>query len=154
MKFFHKYILSTLLLGLIVLGSPLALAKDKVVLSFQQNPASEGLEAACVVLQLGTGLLKSGKAKVTVFATLDGIYIADIKTYSDDPICDTLSPETGPGEAPLWDVLFGFLNNGGEVLLCPLCNYVRQPYTAIDDERIYSASPIPLLLEAKKVIDY
>ena len=108
MKFFYRYILSTLFLGLIVLGSPLALAKDKVVLSFQQNPASEGLESACVVLQLGTGLLKSGKAKVTIFATLDGIYIADQDTYIDDPMCDTLSPETGPGTASLEDLLFGF----------------------------------------------
>ena len=157
-----------LILGTLMVYSPFALAKDKIVLSLQQNPATEeGLEGACVALQLGTGLLLSGKAKVTVFATLDGIYIADLATYGydpyepgepadDPPYCDTLSPQTGPGEASLEELLFGFLDAGGEILLCPLCNYVRQPYTSIapGDDRIYSASPIPLLIEATKVIDY
>lgn len=166
MKALNRRIFSALILGVMVFASPLALAKDKVVLSLQQDPADEeGLEPACVALQLGTGLLKSGKAKVTIFATLDGIYIADVVTYGydpldltlppvDPPICDTMSATGVLGEDPLENVLFGFLNVGGEVLLCPLCDAVRQPYTRIVDDGIYAASPIPLLLEAKKVIDY
>ena len=145
-----------IILGLMLLGSTAALAKDKVVLSLQQDPATDGLEAACVALQLGTGLLKSGKkkAKVTIFATLDGVYIADENTYEGTPICETFNG-VELGEAPLRGVLNGFLDAGGEVLLCPLCFTVRQDsYELIEDSQIYVANPIPLLLEANKVIDY
>jgi hypothetical protein len=153
---YSKKVIVGLALGLLLTSSPLALAKDKVVLSLQQDPAGDGLEAACVVLQLGTGLLKSPKkkAEVTIFATLDGVYIADQNTYVSQPVCDTLS-SAGPGEAPLQDVLDGFLGAGGEVLLCPLCYHVRKDdIVLIDDPQIYIESPIPLLLEANKVIDY
>ena len=153
---YSKNAIVGMVLGLLLTSSPLALAKDKVVLSFQQDPAGDVLEAACVVLQLGTGLLKSPKkkAEVTVFATLDGVYIADLNTYGSDPMCDTLS-SAGPGEAPLLAVLDGFLSAGGEILLCPLCYNVRKDdIDLIDDPQIYIESPIPLLLEANKVIDY
>jgi predicted peroxiredoxin len=146
-----------IVIGLMLIGSTAALAKDKVVLSLQQDPAEDGLEAACVALQLGTGLLKSAKekAKVTIFATLDGVYIADENTYGSTPICETFKDGV-LGEAPLRGVLNGFLNAGGEVLLCPLCFAVRQDgvYQLIEDSQIYVANPIPLLLEANKVIDY
>ena len=153
-------------------ASPMALAKDKVVLSLQQDPASEeGLEPSCVALQLGIGLLMSGKADVTIFATLDGVYIGDEGTYGYDPIndeppgptgtpiCDALTPPPNSVlvEKPLGDILVGFLNAGGEILLCPLCYAVRQEperFEKLDAPRIYVASPIPLLLEANKVIDY
>lgn len=171
--------------------SPLAIAEDepptngemqKIVISLQQNPADEeGLEAACVALQLGSGLLMSGQADVTLFATLDGVYIADKNTYKrggrpgwkddwyeqdrsyryprrhkpDGPICETFRDGV-LGSAPLRDILDGFLNLGGEVLLCPLCYAVRQEdgYKVIEDPAIYVANPIPLLNEADKVIDY
>ena len=69
-------------------------------------------------------------------------------------MCDTLS-SAGPGEATLLDVRDGFLGAGGEVLLCPLCYKVRKDdILLIDDPQIYIESPIPLLLEANKVIDY
>lgn len=158
MKAFTSRVVTALILGAAVFSSPLALAKDKVVLSLQQDPAGDGQEAACVALQLGTGLLmsKKKKAEVTIFATLDGVYIADEDIYNgdDSPICDTINPAGVLGEAPLRNVLENFLDAGGEVLLCPLCFRVRQPFTVIDDPQIYVASPIPLLLEAKKVIDY
>lgn len=153
---YSKKAIVGMVLGLLLASSPLALAKDKVVLSLQQDPAGDGLEAACVVLQLGTGLLKSPKkkAEVTIFATLDGVYIADQNTYDSTPMCDTLS-SAGLGEAPLLEVLNGYLGAGGEVLLCPLCYEVRKgDILLIDDPQIYLESPIPLLLEANKVIDY
>ncbi len=157
---------------------------DRVVVSLQQDPTEkDGLEAACVALQLGTGLLMSEQQEVnvTLFATLDGVYIADEKTYarrgrhghdddwddddgdkrgrhrrgSEGPICETFR-DGELGRAPLRDILHGFLNAGGDVLLCPLCFAVRQKggYELIEDPAIYVANPIPLLLDAKKVIDY
>jgi hypothetical protein len=152
-----KNLVVSSMLGVLLVASPMTFAKDKVVLSLQQDPAADGLEAACVALQLGTGLLKSPKekAKVTIFATLDGVYIADETTYASGPECDTFS-SAGLGTASLRDILNGFLNAGGEVLLCPLCFAARQDgsYVLIEDPQIYVASPIPLLLEANKVIDY
>ena len=171
-----EHTLLACVIGAILAFGPLAMADDpppqKVVISLQQDPGGDGLEAACVALQLGMGLMKSG-AEVTLFATLDGIYIADAETYgykgkrlawgksegpgpANPPICDTLSPEGVLGEAPLEAILFKFLDAGGEILLCPLCNAVRQPYDPIapGDERIYAASPMPLLMGADKVIDY
>jgi predicted peroxiredoxin len=171
------------ILGLMVIGSPLAQAEDvaddvqNVVISYQQDPTEEaGLEAACVALQLGTGMLLSG-AKVTIFATLDGVYLADEGTYEDvekgkkgkkgkkgrrgnhddddGPICETYI-EGVLGDKPLRDILDGFLNAEGEVLLCPLCLAARQDgdYVLIDDPSIYVGNPISLLLNADKVIDY
>lgn len=152
-----------IIFGLVLLGTTQAWAKDKIVLSLQQDPADAGLEAACVALQLGTGLLmsKKEKAEVTIFATLDGVYIADEATYTDaGPICETFRDGV-LGEAPLRGVLNGFLAAGGEVLLCPLCYAARQDegYVLIEEAMDYApqitvANPIPLLLEANKVIDY
>jgi len=156
MKALTGRILAVLTLGFIIFASPLALAKDKIVLSLQQNPAEAGLEASCVALQLGTGLLMSEKekAKVTIFATLDGVYIADEATYDTDPQCETINEFGDLVPVPLEGVLNGFLNAGGEILLCPLCFKARQPFDRVEDPQIYVASPIPLLLEANKVIDY
>ena len=118
---------------------------------------------------------------VTIFATLDGVYIADEGTYEDDgntkkkgkrgkhgkrdddegPICQTLGAD-GLGTKPLRDVLDDFCLTAGRVLLCPLCYVTRQDgdYVLIEDpmyfdeSQILIESPIPLLLEADKVIDY
>jgi hypothetical protein len=154
MKTLDRRVVSALILGVMVSASPLALAKDKVVIGLQQNPVEDaGLEPTCVALQMGTGLLMSGKADVTVVATLDGVFIADMAIYNQGVECDQLSPQGDLSKKPLAEVLYGFLNAGGKVLLCPLCVAVRQP-DVIDDDRIYVASPIPALLEANKVIDY
>lgn len=167
------------ILGLMVIGSPLVQAEDaadavqNVVVSYQQDPTEEaGLEAACVALQLGTGMLSG--ANVTIFATLDGIYIADEGTYedvekgkkgkkrrrgkhddNDGPICETYMDGV-LGTKPLRDVLNDFLDAQGKVLLCPLCFEARQDgdFVVIDDPAIYVGNPISLLLNADKVIDY
>lgn len=162
MKALTGQILAVLTVVLTIFASPHALAADKVVLSLQQDLTDEaGLEASCVALQLGTGLLMSQKekAKVTIFATLEGVHIADQAIYDTYPECETFNEDGQLVQAPLEDVLNGFLDAGGEILLCPLCYWVRQnddPFDRIypDDPRIYVASPIPLLLEANKIIDY
>jgi len=174
-----RRIFAGFILGLMVIGSPLVQAEDaadavqNVVISYQQDPTEEaGLEAACVALQLGTGMLSG--ADVTIFATLDGVYIADEGTYEDvekgkkgkkgrrgkhddddGPICETYMDQE-LGTKPLRDILDDFLNAGGEVLLCPLCFAARQDgdYVVIDDSSIYVGNPITLLLNADKVIDY
>ena len=185
MKAANKRSLLGLLFAGMMTASPLVLAEN-VVLSYQQDPTEEdGLEAACVALQLGTGMLMN-EADVTVFATLDGVYIADENTFEaeddedehkgkgygrnkddddDDaePMCHTFSPDTGLGTKPLRDVLDGFFNAGGNVLLCPLCYAVRQdgeyelievPYDDEGNPQIVIINPVPLLLGADKVIDY
>ncbi len=70
--------------------------------------------------------------------------------------------KVGLGTEPLRDVLDDFFLAGGKVLLCPLCYAARQDghYVLIEDPmyfdepQILIKSPIPLLLEADKVIDY
>ena len=175
-KLFDRARTVSIAIVLLLLISPLAWGKDNIVITLKADPtdAPEGLEAACVALQLGTGLLlQSPRNEVTIFATLDGIYIADAETYGwrfdgdvwvqdESPICDTLGGNPPKlGEATLDTVLENFLRAGGEVLLCPLCDVVRQPYTPITDfldadlkSLIYRASPFNLLMEAKKIIDY
>jgi len=166
MNALNRHTFSALILGFMILGSPLALAKEEIVIALQQDPASvDGTEPTCVALQMGIGLLTYKKStEVTLFASLDGVFIADLATYgdpddsSDDPVCETMDPETGAlGTAPLGAILNRFLNEGGEVLLCPLCFATRvrdDGLIAIEDDRIYAANPMPLLHRAKKVITY
>jgi len=172
--------LTALILGFMVFASPLAMAQQNVVISLQQDPADEkggGLEAACVALQLGAGLLMKGAADETdvkVFATLDGVYIADAETYGyrpchpkfsavphKPPYCDTYVGGV-LDEKPLEDVLRDFLDEGGEILLCPLCYQVRGAFpimkiTLTSGNAVPVAvekSPMDLLLDADKVIDF
>jgi len=57
-------------------ASVLAEQPQQIVISLQSDPLTNQ-EPACVVLQLGTGLIVNGGADVTIFATLDGVGIAN-----------------------------------------------------------------------------
>lgn len=141
---------------------------QNIVISLQSDPLTDQ-EPACVVLQLGTGLLLSGQANVTVFATLDGVGISNSEVMGSPQLrkarskfCKIVSP-TGQEQdpVPLPEVLGNFLSAGGKILACPLCWVVRYgnlPESAEDlidyNDQVYIESPIPLFLQADKVIDF
>jgi len=161
--------LFTVLSALIMLfASPMAIAKkggiptriERIVISLQEDPLAEDPERACVALQLGTGLLKSG-AEVTIFATLGGVAIANQASLSSSSLCERVSMDGNLMEpAPLSAILSNYLDAGGEILACPLCWVVRygdlmdSMDQLIEGDAVYADSPVPLLLEADKVIDY
>ena len=93
---------------------------QSIVVSLKQDPASEeGFEAACVAVQLAM-LLQMNGAEVTVFATLGGARIADSALLERD----NRSCNTSQGEAPLRNLVNGFISAGGgtdRILVCPLC---------------------------------
>jgi predicted peroxiredoxin len=143
-----------------VATSALAEGKDTVI-SVQTDPKIEA-EPVCVALQLGTGLLKAG-SKVTIFATLGGVGIANAVTYDADvpPQCNAFVEVELENDVPLYQILGGYLAAGGEILVCPLCWAVAIrdiPNTDLVDsdypDQIYIANPIPLLSTADRVIDY
>lgn len=156
-----------LLAVFIVVASPTAVAQDadkqKIVISLQEDPLSGDPEPACVALQLGTGLLMSENAEVTIFATLGGVGIANKAATKSTRLCEKVSREGKLLEpAELSDVLNAYLKADGEILACPLCWVVR--YGDLSGSQgqmigggqgaVYSTSPVPLLLQADKVIDY
>ena len=139
--------------------SALAEGKDTVI-SVQTDPIVDA-EPACVALQLGTGLLRAG-SRVTIFATLGGVGIANVVTYDDVPNCNAFVEGELQDDVPLNTILEGYLAAGGEILVCPLCWAVAKrdnPYSALYvasdyPGQIYIANPIPLLSTADRVIDY
>jgi predicted peroxiredoxin len=140
---------------------------QKIVISLQSDPLTVQ-EPACVALQLGTGLKKSG-ADVTIFATLDGVGIANADVMGSPQLlrapskfCKTVdSTAQLQDPVPLPTVLQNYLAAGGKILACPLCWVIKfgdLPGSGEDliqyGDQVYIATPIPLFLAADKVIDY
>lgn len=150
---------------------------QEIVISLQSDPLKDQ-EPACVTLQLGMGVLGSRSRasgeegdddEVTIFATLDGVGIANKKvmarpelSVARKKLCKTVSPS---GELmdpiPLPVMLDRYLDAGGKILACPLCWVIK--FGDLEksmgdlyeyDGQVYIASPVPLFLEADKVIDY
>jgi hypothetical protein len=152
---------------------PVALAQDpvppeKIVISLQADPLKDQ-EPACVALQLGTGLIVNGGADVTIFATLDGVGIANADVMESRQLlrgrskyCERVDRNGQFLEPlPLPDILDIYLDAGGKVLACPLCWVARfgeLPGSLAElisyNDQIYVGSPVSLLIEADKVIDY
>ena len=168
MRSLTQSLFAAIIATLTLFMSPLTLAKDKIVINLQQDPL-ENPASACVALQLGTGLLVTKKADVTIFASLDGVAIANSTENDNLGSCFTLS-EMGtlnPNPVPLTQIREAFLEAGGEILACPLCwviKYGDLPRSAADlvapnngewnPAQVYIDSPFPLLIKADKVIDY
>jgi hypothetical protein len=100
---------------------------ESIVVSLATDPRKEeGYEAACVALQIGKNLLTSGLDPngpadgVTLFATLDGVYLVDPDTTVQG-ILEEWECRTPSGYRPLLEVLEDFVGAGGEVVACPLC---------------------------------
>ncbi len=135
MKFNSPQILAAALVAAPFLGS-VALAADdpppppqNIVISLQADPLKDQ-EPACVVLQLGTGLIVNGGAHVTIFATLDGVGIANSEVMESPQLLKARSKyctrvdKVGKfmDPLPLPDILDSYLGAGGEILAaCPLC---------------------------------
>jgi predicted peroxiredoxin len=161
-----------------------------VVVTVQQDPL-ENLEASCVAIQIGMSQLAMG-SNVTLFPTLGGVGVVNNEVlerlYPDD---DSGRPGKGGGNAyglnntkwaepelcvvgkpdgsivmmPLRDLLDNFAKAGGQILVCPLCWFSRNPETMEDPdllaELLYESAviggpdSIPFLFnDANKVIDF
>jgi predicted peroxiredoxin len=161
-----------------------------VVITLQQDPL-RNLEASCVAIQIGISQLAMG-SEVTLFPTLAGVRVVNNEVlellnpndYADRPawghghafglhkgkdaepeLCLVGAPDGSIVMMPLRDLLDGFVDAGGKIVVCPLCWYSRYPATLEDSdllgELLYApavmGSPaiIPTLFnDANKVIDY
>ena len=175
---------ATLIVAAIPLTGPLAATPNfeevppqSIVISLQSDPL-KNQEPACVTLQLGMGILKSrarGQGdtgdddEVTIFATLDGVGIANEKVMARPELsvapakfCKTVSQGGALLDpVPLPEMLDRYLAAGGKILACPLCwvikfgDLAQSMVDLIDyDDQVYIDSPVPLFLRADKVIDY
>jgi hypothetical protein len=175
MKFHSPQILAAALVAVPFFG-PVALAEDpppqNIVISLQSDPLTDQ-EPACVALQLGAGLIRAG-AKVTIFATLDGVGIANADVMGSPQLarapskfCKAFDEEGVLRSVPLPTVLDNYLaahvKNStipGEILACQLCWVIKfgdltdSKDDKIDNDQISIGSPIELFMTADKVIDY
>jgi hypothetical protein len=159
--------MASLVTALFVVPMALAQEPQNIVISLQADPLKHQ-EPACVVLQLGTRLIVDGGANVTIFATLDGVGIANTNVMGSRQLLRAPSKYCTRvnqfGEfmdpVPLPDVLNSYLLAGGEILACPLCWVDR--FGELSDSQadlnpspqVYIDSPVNLFIEADKVIDY
>ncbi|MCB1232855.1 MAG: DsrE family protein [Verrucomicrobiae bacterium] len=107
----------------------------------------DNLHAVNMALKIGT-IVAGGDAEVVMFVDLEGVRLADSRQPND------LKWGTSPA---ISELLAGFLEAGGSVLVCPHC--AAAAGLAADDLRkgakIAEASEIAdLFLSAQKVIDY
>ena len=158
----------------ILLGLPVQTAQagsstgKRIVVSLKQDPVSEeGAEAACVAFQIGTLFLQKEKARVSMFTSLGGVYVANADYHADPSIYDRdpVNCFTPNGIVPLTNVVNGFIANGGRIVVCPLCWISRfgapgEPdYSAdllIDGAEIGNADSMTDLFfkEAHKILDF
>ena len=166
MNMHESIIMKSLLVAVFVaLLAPIASADSKqtIVMSFAEDALTGDPEPACVALQLGTGLIMSGNADVTIFATLGGVTIGSKDALDSTRLCEKVSQDGKLQDpAPLSQVLTKYLDVGGAILVCPLCwvaRYGDLPGSGGDlippgKGNVKVASPVPLLLSADKVIHY
>jgi hypothetical protein len=143
---------------------PSADHQEWVVIAIKTDPVYDDPEAACVALQIGINLLKqevpdsedtltdvTPADRVALFLTLGGVELVNPANAFAGPECDT--PD-GPLTARLPDLLDGFLSEGGEVIVCPLCAK-RRSISAPTRGMMGSGVDIHnLFLFADKVIDF
>ncbi len=165
-------VLFTLVMGSVsflgLAGAPAVFAADmtaaqKIVISIKRDLYTEGgHESACVAAAMGTMLSTNG-ADVTIFASLDGVEVANQRTlgYVDLYAANVgnWSCTTNSGELPLGTLVSGFVSAGGSILACPLCWTKRFGMDA-GSELVTGASVgtsssfATLFLDADKVIDF
>ena len=156
---------------------PSADQKETIVVSLKTDPTSgesieeirEAAEPACIALQIGTNLLKdmvmvgdnnvpvTPADSVTLFTTLGGVQLVNPDEekqaiLDDETVC--FAPYPGGLFQSLNQLLDKFVNNGGEIVVCPLCAITRgimpePPATMGNAEDIHN-----LFLYADKVIDF
>lgn len=165
-----------------------------VVVTLQQEPL-KNLEASCVAIQIGMSQLAMGSrvtlfptlggVGVVNQEVLESLYPDDDADdnagrpgkggghaygrdkgrWAEPELCVAAGPDGNLVNLPLRDLLDRFVDAGGNIVVCPLCWFSRNPETAVDPEAlaellyepavIGGAGSIPLLFhEANKVIDF
>lgn len=150
-------------------GPPVFDEEENIVVSLQTSPFLNA-EPACVGVQIATNLLLADvngpdpggevtpAGSVTLFVTLQGVDAVS-------PRMDGLTEENAPvelycttpqGDKLLPDLIAGFVDKGGKILVCPLCWTTRYPgATPLFDADVGNGVTVHnLFLEADKVIDF
>ena len=118
-------------------------SEENVVVSLATDPTLNP-EPACVAVQIGTNLLlddlngpdnPGGEVapvdSVTLFATLDGVQLLNSGNaeYIESVECTTPGVNTS-----LHDLVNRFVDEGGEIVICPLCWKERKKLGEITEE--------------------
>ena len=134
---------------------------NRIVVSLKQDPnTEEGAEAACVAIQMAKLLQKKKNARVTMFPSLGGVDIAHVEFLADGPECFTLTSEGEVKWIDLSKLVAGFVDDGGKILVCPLCWISRYgkptEETLIPGATLGNADSMSELFfnQAHKVIDF
>ena len=138
---------------------------EYIAITLQTDPTVDS-EAACVALKLGANLLSSSvpdgtgtmtsvepAEKVVLFPTLGGVQLVNPDTDLSLYECNVLgTPEK------LDTVLNDYISAGGEIIVCPLCAFERNPQLGTwvtDDVSMGNGVSIhELFIDADKVIDF
>lgn len=101
--------------------------KQDIVVTLKSNPSAAdpiGLEAACLAVTFARMLSSNPLNNVTLFVTLDGVYLADESSAHGE---DCHTPFPGDETILLGEHLEKFLKGGAEeenqnnMVVCPLC---------------------------------
>ena len=181
-------------LAAMIVSSPAAAVESEtqdVVVTLQQDPL-ENLEASCVAIQIGMSSQLAMGSNVTLFTTLGGVGVVNNEVlealYPDDDVgypgrgrghaqgrdkgkrsqpelCVVGGPDGSLVRLPLRDLLDRFVDMQGDIVVCPLCWFSRNPETLEDPEAlaellyepavIGGSDSIPSLFhDANEVIDF
>lgn len=140
---------------------------EQVVISIKTDPLKDP-EPACIALQIGMNLLMDTVPvngnyipvirvdKVTLFPTIGGVELINPDNQINKRKKPKLDCDTPAGEntASLAQLLLGFVQLGGDVVVCPLCADSRG-ITEPTQGKMGNAEDIHnLFLYADKVIDF
>jgi len=156
---------------------PSADQRENIVITLKTDPTAgasfdeivEAAEPACVVLQIGTNLLKDmvmvgdnnipviPTDKVVLFTSIGGVQLINPDPEKQDVLDNEnvcFAPDETGMTKSLNQLLNGFVMHGGEIVVCPLCAITRgiepQPPAKMGNaEDIHN-----LFLYADKVIDF
>lgn len=156
---------------------PSADHREYIVISIKTDPTvgetieeiKEAAEPACVALQIGSNLLKSvvdvsgnnipvtPADKVVLFTTIGGVELINPDPEKQEILNNTevcFAPDSTGMYKSLNQLLNGFVLDGGEIVVCPLCAITRG-ISPEDPAKMGNAEDIHnLFLYADKVIDF
>ena len=174
MKFSSKSIFVAALASFAFLastGNALAVSSEDgvedVLIALHTDPTRDP-EPACVAPQIGINLLLpevpvggvnvpvTPADSVKLFLTTGGVELINpnnniYKRAKPKAVCDT---PAGPKTATLQQLLTGFVANGGEVVICPLCADARGITDPVVGAKANAEGIHNLFLFADKVIDF
>jgi len=141
---------------------PSADHREFVVISLKTDPVYGDPEPACVALQIGMNLLMGSVPdsegnptsvtpadKVVLFTTIGGVELINPDQDLSANVC--LTPG---GMGSLSNLLQGFVNLGGEVVVCPLCAITRDITNPTHGVMGSGVGIHNLFLNADKVVDF